>query len=78
MRTARRRREGLPGIRSPASCDVIVVIGLSGICAVPVVREELETSVDTHPYLQPALDTLDDEIPVATISVVTREYRSGP
>jgi hypothetical protein len=45
-----------------------VVSGLSGICAVPVVREELETGVTAHPYLQSALDILDDGIPVATIS----------
>jgi predicted nucleic acid-binding protein len=45
-----------------------VVTGLSGICAVPVVREELEHGVDDHPYLQSAPDTLDDEIRVATIS----------
>jgi len=45
-----------------------VVAGLSGICTVPVVREELEHGVDNHPYLQSALDTLDDEIPVAAIS----------
>lgn len=52
-----------------------VVAGLSGICAVPVVREELENGVDDHPYLQSALDTLNDEIPVATISdtVANRE-----
>jgi len=52
-----------------------VVAGLSGICAVPVVREELENGVDNHPYLQSALDTLEDEIPVATISdtVANRE-----
>lgn len=45
-----------------------VVADLSGICTVPVVREELEHGVDNHPYLQEALDTLDNEIPVATIS----------
>jgi predicted nucleic acid-binding protein len=52
-----------------------VVAGLSGICAIPVVREELERGVDDHRYLQLALDTLDDEIPVATISdtVANRE-----
>ena len=52
-----------------------VVAGLSGICAAPVVREELKNGVDDHPYLQSALDTLDDEIPVATISdtVANRE-----
>jgi predicted nucleic acid-binding protein len=52
-----------------------VVAGLSGICTVPVVREELEHGVDDHPYLQSALDTLDDEIQVATISdtVANRE-----
>ena len=45
-----------------------VVAGLSGICAVPVVRRELEGGVDDHPYLQSALDALVTEIPVATIS----------
>ena len=48
-----------------------VVAGLSGICTVPVVREELNHGIDDHPYLQSALNILDDEIPVATIS----EYR---
>ena len=57
-------------VRSNFACidQLWVVEGLSGICTVPVVREELENGVDDHPYLQPALDTLDDEIPVATIS----------
>ena len=52
-----------------------VVADLSGICTVPVVREELEHGVNNHPYLQEALDTLDEEIPVATISdtVANRE-----
>ena len=52
-----------------------VVAGLSGICAVPIVREELENGVDDHPYLQSVLDTLDDEIPVVPISetVANRE-----
>ena len=56
-----------------------VVAGLSGICAVPVVREELEHGVDDHPYLQSALDTLNDEIPIATISdtVANREVVVG-
>ena len=56
-----------------------VVAGLSGICTVPVVREELEDGVDDHPYLQSALDTLDDEMPVATISdtVANREAVVG-
>jgi len=56
-----------------------LVAGLSGICAVPVVRKELEDGVDAHPYLQSALDTLDDEIPVATISdtVANREAVVG-
>ncbi|EMA26859.1 hypothetical protein [Haloarcula marismortui] len=52
-----------------------VVTDLSGICTVPVVREELEHGVDNYPYLQKALDTLDDEILVAPISdtVANRE-----
>ena len=56
-----------------------VIEGLSGICTVPVVREELEHGVDDHSHLQSALDTLDDEIPVATISepVANREAGVG-
>lgn len=52
-----------------------VVAGLSGICTVPVVREELHNGVDDHSYLQSALDILDDGIPVATVSdtVANRE-----
>ena len=52
-----------------------VITGLSGICTAPVVREELEDGVDDHPYPQLALGTLDDEVPVATISdtVANRE-----
>ena len=38
-----------------------VVADLSGICTVPVVREELENGVGDHPYLPPALDVLNDE-----------------
>lgn len=55
--------------------ELWVIAGLAGICTVPVVREELEHGVEEHPYLQNALDTLDDEIPVATISetVANRE-----
>jgi predicted nucleic acid-binding protein len=55
--------------------QVWVVADLAGICTVPIVREELEHGVDDHPYLQSALDTLDDEIQVATISdtVANRE-----
>lgn len=45
-----------------------VVTGISGICTVPAVREELEHGVDDHPYLRSALDTLTEEIPVATIT----------
>ncbi len=45
-----------------------VIAGLSGICTVPVVYEELENAVDDHPYLQSALDILGDEIPVTTVS----------
>ena len=55
--------------------ELWVVADLSGVCTVPVVREELEHGVDDHPYLQSALETLDDEIPVAPISdtVANRE-----
>jgi len=55
--------------------ELWVISGLSGICTVPVVREELENGVDDHPYLQMAIDILDGEIPVARISdtVANRE-----
>lgn len=55
--------------------QVQLLAGLSGICAVPVVREELRNGVDDHPYLQSALDSLNDEIPVAPIAdtVANRE-----
>ena len=55
--------------------ELWVVSGISGICTVPVVREELQNGVDAHPYLGAALDILDDEIPVACISgtVANRE-----
>jgi predicted nucleic acid-binding protein len=56
-----------------------VVSDLSGICTVPVVRQELEHGVDDHPYLQEALDVLDNKIPVAPISdtVANREAVVG-
>lgn len=52
-----------------------VLTGLSGICTVPVVREELHNGVDEHSYLQSALDVLNVEIPVAPVSdtVANRE-----
>jgi len=52
-----------------------VVAGLFGICTVPVVHEELQNGVDDHPYLQSALDILNDEIPVVPTSetVANRE-----
>jgi predicted nucleic acid-binding protein len=59
-----------------ASIDrVDVLAGLSGICTVPVVREELETGVADHPYLSPAVDAVDECISVSPISetVANRE-----
>ncbi|ERH13775.1 MAG: putative nucleic acid-binding protein, contains PIN domain protein [halophilic archaeon J07HB67] len=53
-----------------------VVAGLSGICAVPVVREELERGVDSHPYLESALQTLDREIPVVSVSRTAADRES--
>jgi len=52
-----------------------VITGLSGICAVPVVHEELERGVDDHPYFRLALGFLDDAISVARIpaTVTNRE-----
>lgn len=55
--------------------QVQLLASLSGICAVPVVQEELHNGVDDHPYLRSALDSLTDEIPVVPISdtVANRE-----
>jgi predicted nucleic acid-binding protein len=52
-----------------------LLVDLSDICTVPVVRRELQIGVENHPYLQAALDKLNDGIPVATISdtVANRE-----
>jgi predicted nucleic acid-binding protein len=47
---------------------VDVLSGLSGICTVPVVREELESGMADHPYLSPAVDAVDKCISVAPIS----------
>lgn len=56
-----------------------VITGLSGICTVPVVREELKHGVENHRYLQSALDALDSEIPVPPLSeqVANRESALG-
>ena len=51
---------------------VDVLAGLAGICTVPVVRTELQRGVDSHPYLQSALDALTAEIPVTTINDAVR------
>lgn len=56
--------------------DHVDLLGkIAGICTVPVVREELEGGVDGHPYLRPALDALDDVVPIAAIpdAVANRE-----
>lgn len=45
-----------------------LITELSGICTVPVVRDELEQGVDAHSYLRSALNLLDDDIPVGTVS----------
>jgi predicted nucleic acid-binding protein len=52
-----------------ASIDRVEVLArLSGICTVPVVREELEAGVADHPYLSPAVDAVEERIPVAPIA----------
>lgn len=55
--------------------ELEIVASLARICTVPVVREELENGIGNHPYLQSALDVLDEEIPVARIpeTVANRE-----
>jgi predicted nucleic acid-binding protein len=47
---------------------VNLLAAIAGVCTVPAVREELESGVDAHPYLRPALDALDDDIPVVSPS----------
>ena len=55
--------------------QVQLLSSLTGICTVPVVRDELRAGVDAHPYLQAAIDRLDAGIPVAPVSdtVANRE-----
>lgn len=50
-----------------------VVAELSGVCAVPVVREELSRGVESHPYLESALQALDETIPVVSVSDAAAE-----
>lgn len=60
-----------------AAIDRIDLVGdLAGCCTVPAVADELEAGVRTHPYLRPALDALDDTIPVVAIpeTVANREH----
>lgn len=45
-----------------------LVCELPRVVTVEVVREELEAGIDTHPYLDGALDPLGSEIPVVTPS----------
>jgi len=52
-----------------ASIDHVEIIAdLDAICTVPVVSEELRAGVETHPYLEPAVAALRDDIPVTEIS----------
>lgn len=59
--------------------QVVLLEALMDICTVPVVREELAAGVEEHPYVRPALDALDETIPVAPISdtVANREAVVG-
>lgn len=54
---------------------IALLAALTNICTVPVVRDELQAGVETHSYLQPALDALDETIPVVQIAetVANRE-----
>lgn len=45
-----------------------LVAGLARVCTVPAVRAELLAGVDSHPYLQRALDHIGDAIPVVSVS----------
>jgi predicted nucleic acid-binding protein len=59
-----------------ASIDRIdLLASLAGICTVPVAQDELEDGVDDHPFLRPAVNAVEEEIPVASISetVANRE-----
>lgn len=59
--------------------EIEIVARLSDICTVPVVREEFYNGLDDYPYLQSALDVLDDGIPITPISetVANREAVIG-
>jgi len=57
--------------------ELWVVADISGICTVPVVREELENGIDDRSYLQAALNILDDVIPGRTYLGHSRKQRSN-
>jgi predicted nucleic acid-binding protein len=54
---------------------VDLLADLSGVCTVPAVRDELRDGVDSHRFLQSALEVIEAGIQVAPISelVATRE-----
>lgn len=56
--------------------DRVDLLGdIAGICTVPAVREELEDGIEHHRHLRPAVNALDEDVPVAPISdaVANRE-----
>ena len=56
---------------------VELLTGLSGICTVPEVRDELEFGKSNHPYLRAALEQLGSEIPVVRISETIRDREAA-
>lgn len=61
-----------------------LLAALPRVCTVPEVRRELRTGVDSYPYLQQALDHLDDTIPVVELDdrvvelILELEFRLDP
>jgi predicted nucleic acid-binding protein len=56
---------------------VDLVADLTNVCTVPEVKRELEAGVDSHPYLQPGVDSLHETIPVAPISETVANREAG-
>lgn len=61
-----------------------LVTALPRVCTVPEVQRELRVGVDSHPYLQQALDHLGETIPVVELDngivelIPELEYRLDP
>jgi len=55
-----------------------LLLPLPRLVTVPAVRDELEAGTETHPYLEHALNALDDDIAVYTLSAEATDVENNP